>query len=151
MQNQEVKKLYRSRKNKIIAGICGGFGEYFNLDPLIFRIIFIVLVLADGIGILIYIILFFLMPAEAEIVQEQNTVRQPEHIAEIIKDRADEIKYEIKTREDFFNAKNLIGFVLILFAISLLLRQYIPFGMINWQTTASLLLIIFALIIIFKK
>ena len=37
------KKLYRSRKNKKIAGVCGGLAEYFNIDPTILRIVFVIL------------------------------------------------------------------------------------------------------------
>ena len=37
----ETKKLYRSRKNRIIGGVCGGLGEYFNVDPIIIRLAWI--------------------------------------------------------------------------------------------------------------
>ena len=43
-----AKKLYRSRKNRIIAGICGGQAEYFNIDPIIVRLITLILVLSFG-------------------------------------------------------------------------------------------------------
>lgn len=55
------KKLYRS-KNKWIAGVCGGIAEYFNVDPLIVRIIWLVLALGYGVGILAYIIAWLLIP-----------------------------------------------------------------------------------------
>jgi len=55
------KKLYRS-KNKWIAGVCGGIAEYFNVDPLIIRIIWLVLVLGYGVGILAYFIAWLLIP-----------------------------------------------------------------------------------------
>ena len=43
------KKLYRSRTNSIIAGICGGLGEYLNVDPTILRVVAVLLVFADGV------------------------------------------------------------------------------------------------------
>ena len=48
-----------------IAGICGGLGEYFNVDPLIFRIIFLVLLCGGGTGLLLYLILWIVMPEES--------------------------------------------------------------------------------------
>jgi len=43
-----MKKIYLSKKNKVLGGVCGGMAEYFNLDPVIIRIIFVVLVIGTG-------------------------------------------------------------------------------------------------------
>lgn len=58
----ETKKLERSSRDKKIAGVCGGIGKYFNIDPVIVRIIFLVLLLCVGGGLLLYIIMWLLMP-----------------------------------------------------------------------------------------
>src|SRR6056297_60367 len=50
------KKIYRSQKNKVIGGVCGGIGEYFDIDPVLIRLIFIILFFSFGIGFLGYII-----------------------------------------------------------------------------------------------
>lgn len=60
--NNNYRRLQRSRTNSVIAGVCGGLGEYFGIDPVIFRIIFAVAFLVYGTGIGIYIILYFVMP-----------------------------------------------------------------------------------------
>lgn len=60
------KRLYRSRNNRKIAGVCGGLGEYFNVDPVIFRILWVVLVLGAGTGILAYIIFWLIVPEAPE-------------------------------------------------------------------------------------
>jgi phage shock protein C len=57
-----MKKLYRSRDYRLIAGICGGLGEYFDIDPIIFRMIFIALLINGGAGILIYILMWIFVP-----------------------------------------------------------------------------------------
>jgi len=57
-----MKRLHRSNKNKILAGVCGGLGEYFNIDPVIIRLIWILLVFAAGTGILAYIIAWIIIP-----------------------------------------------------------------------------------------
>jgi phage shock protein PspC (stress-responsive transcriptional regulator) len=58
------KKLYRSTSNKIIAGVCGGLADYFGLDATLIRIIWVLLVLMAGTGILAYIIAWILMPVQ---------------------------------------------------------------------------------------
>lgn len=66
-----MKKLYRSRDSQVIAGVCGGLGEYFEIDPVIFRIIFIVLSFVYGIGLIAYAIAWIVVPqrSEGEVVQ----------------------------------------------------------------------------------
>lgn len=50
------KQLYRSRTNRKIAGVCGGLGEYMNLDPTVVRLIWVLLFFFAGVGILAYLI-----------------------------------------------------------------------------------------------
>lgn len=55
-------RLTRSHTDTMIAGVCGGLGEYFNIDPVIVRLIFVLVTLTSGIGLPIYIILWIVMP-----------------------------------------------------------------------------------------
>ncbi len=56
--------LYRSRTNKMIGGVGGGFAKYFNIDPVIVRLIFVLSVFLHGTGILAYIVCLVIMPEE---------------------------------------------------------------------------------------
>jgi phage shock protein C len=56
-----TRKLYRS-KNRWLAGVCGGIGEYLNLDPIIIRVIWVIFSLFYGIGVLAYILAWLLIP-----------------------------------------------------------------------------------------
>jgi len=59
---KEPKKLYRS-ENRMIAGVCAGIAEYFNIDPTIVRIIFVLLLLPGGLpGFLPYVVLWIVIP-----------------------------------------------------------------------------------------
>jgi phage shock protein C len=60
-----IRKLTRSRDNRWLAGVCGGLARYFNVDPVIFRILFVLLALT-GAGIPIYLITWLIIPAEGE-------------------------------------------------------------------------------------
>lgn len=58
------RKLTRSRTDKKIAGICGGLGEYFDIDSVIFRLIFVFLFLFAGGGLILYLIFWIVVPQE---------------------------------------------------------------------------------------
>ncbi len=61
----ETKKLYRSRTDKMVAGVCGGLGRYLGLDPTLIRLIFVLLVVFGvGSGILLYFVLMLIVPEE---------------------------------------------------------------------------------------
>ena len=57
-------KLYRSMTDKRVAGVCGGLAKYFNVDPTLVRLAFVFLALAGGPGVLIYLIMWIVLPCE---------------------------------------------------------------------------------------
>lgn len=59
-------KLVRSETDKMVAGVCGGIAAYLNVDSILVRFAFLMLIFASGIGIPLYLILIFLMPPESE-------------------------------------------------------------------------------------
>jgi phage shock protein PspC (stress-responsive transcriptional regulator) len=56
------KRLYKSRTNRVIGGVCGGVGEYFDIDPVVVRILWLVALLVLGTGLLAYIICLIVIP-----------------------------------------------------------------------------------------
>ena len=67
--NNNVKKLMRSRGNRMICGVCGGIGEYLNLDPTLVRLIWALCSLASvGMGLILYIIAAVVMPEDDGII-----------------------------------------------------------------------------------
>jgi len=63
---QTSRRLYKSRRNKIIDGVCGGIAEYFDVDPTIVRILWILITLMGGSGFVLYIVAMIIMPANPE-------------------------------------------------------------------------------------
>jgi phage shock protein C len=57
-----ARRLYRSNTNKVIGGVCGGLGDYFEVDPVLVRIIAVILALAHGIGFVAYILAWIIVP-----------------------------------------------------------------------------------------
>jgi phage shock protein C len=60
----ETRRITRSRDEQMIAGVCGGLAEWLDLDPSIVRLIFILMALTFGHGILVYLVLALVMPLE---------------------------------------------------------------------------------------
>lgn len=68
------RRLYRSKKNRMIAGVCGGIAEYLNIDPAIVRLIMALLVLANGLGIILYILALIIIPQNPDDSAHADTV-----------------------------------------------------------------------------
>lgn len=68
MRESQRKKLTRSGSDRILAGVFGGLGQYFNCSPNIFRVVYVVLSILTGIvpGIIIYIIMMLIMPPDPQ-------------------------------------------------------------------------------------
>lgn len=60
----ERRRLYRSNSDRMIAGVCGGLADFFNIDPSVMRIIFVLFLLLGGNGLLIYLVLWLIVPLE---------------------------------------------------------------------------------------
>jgi phage shock protein PspC (stress-responsive transcriptional regulator) len=79
--NTKGKRLAKSSREKMVGGVCGGFGAYFNIDPTFFRVAFVLLCLAGGAGVLVYILLWALLPtSDAEAPRMRKRLyRNPQH------------------------------------------------------------------------
>ncbi|SDM09357.1 PspC domain-containing protein [Halarsenatibacter silvermanii] len=81
-RRQDSKKdrtrFYRSRRHKVLGGVCGGLADYFDIDPILIRLLFILLLLAEGMGFLVYIIAWIIIPLEPLPVdgRQQNFYRE---------------------------------------------------------------------------
>lgn len=58
------KRLVRSRSNRVLAGVCGGLGDYFNIDPTVVRLLTLLLIVFGGLSLWVYIIAQIVMPNE---------------------------------------------------------------------------------------
>lgn len=65
-----MKRLYRIAETKKIAGVCAGLGEYLNIDPTLIRIVFLVVTIFFGVGILVYAICWMAMPTKKELLDK---------------------------------------------------------------------------------
>ncbi len=72
-----MKHLYRSHSNRILAGVCGGLGRYFNIDAVLIRLVWLLLILFGGTGLILYLVAWLIIPAEPEVVETSRTDTKP--------------------------------------------------------------------------
>jgi phage shock protein PspC (stress-responsive transcriptional regulator) len=92
-------RMYRDTDNRIIGGVCSGMGAYWNIDPLILRIIFIALILAGGIGVMVYLILYIVLPEAKTTAQKIEMKGEPvniHNIKEAVKKEFDSVRKNMK-------------------------------------------------------
>jgi len=127
------KRLERDPKNKAIAGVCSGLANYFDMDPAFWRVLFFLLFVFGGSGLLIYIILWAVMPAKKYYGNAEEGIHQ---VADT----------PVPDEEKKRNNSMATGLVLIALGLIFLFAQYIP--EISWRTVWPILLIILGLVFI---
>ncbi|MCA6073680.1 PspC domain-containing protein [Fulvivirga sedimenti] len=78
----ETRRLYRDEKGKIVGGVCSGLAYYFNIDPVWIRLLMLILVLGYGVGILVYIVLWIVVPGKYDLPEQKSykkMYRDPEN------------------------------------------------------------------------
>lgn len=96
---KSTKRLYRDPDNRILGGVCGGLGAYFNVDPVIFRIVFILIALGMGSGIIIYIILWIAIPeaiTTAQKLEMRGEAITIENIKKAVRDEFENVRKNMK-------------------------------------------------------
>jgi phage shock protein C len=142
------KKLYRSRSDRLIAGVCGGLGEYLNIDPVWLRLFFLLLLFAWGIGFWAYIVLWLIVPQEGrEMTTPGDTVQANlQDIADRAREFGQSIQLGFQDDESASGAAPrtgplVVGVILILLGGFLLLNQLNVFSWLRWDLMFSLLII----------
>jgi phage shock protein PspC (stress-responsive transcriptional regulator) len=97
------KKLTRSVSNRVLAGVCGGLGNYLDIDPIVFRVLFCVFGLT-GSGIIAYIILMFVVPSENDVAPPFSSQGiNDEWIREVSKEVKEEVISNVKKQGSVFS------------------------------------------------
>jgi phage shock protein PspC (stress-responsive transcriptional regulator) len=92
-------RMYRDPDNRVIGGVCSGMGAYWDIDPVIVRIIFIALALAGGIGVMVYLILYIVLPEAKTTAQKIEMKGEPvniHNIKEAVKKEFDSVRKNMK-------------------------------------------------------
>jgi len=158
-------KLYRSDKDRILFGVCGGLAKYFGMDSSLMRIIVILLaIVTGGVGALIYLAMAFIIPLEGstktspkeivlENVEEAKTTAQGlgKDLQKAFSQEKSESKEKSASREndeEQTRRRNIFGVILIVVGIFILLGVFGIFHWPSWSIIWPIILIAIGLLII---
>jgi len=122
-----MKRLYRSRKDKVISGLCGGIGEYFNVDPVIIRVLAVFLTFWGGSGVLAYIVGVIVVPLQPLEAEESEAPVAAEQKAPVINEKPD-----LPVGRSAETGALIIGIVLVVLGGIFLLRNVPLFDDYYW-------------------
>ena len=139
-------RLYRSEKNRVLSGVAGGIGEYAGIDPTIIRLLFVLLTIFGGSGILLYLVLWIVVPTESSVSTTNDQIR--ENIAEM-KGKVKDLAMSMKTENRSTN-KSWWAILLIVFGVILVLQNF-GFYHFNFAKLWPFLLIFLGILILRKR
>ncbi|PIT94471.1 hypothetical protein COT98_03430 [Candidatus Falkowbacteria bacterium CG10_big_fil_rev_8_21_14_0_10_39_9] len=139
--SESIKKLYRSRTDRVIWGVCGGLGEYFGVDSILFRIFFLILALGNGFGILLYLILALLIPSapKSQAAGSERVKSLAQELSVSVKKISGEMKIE-----SGYRVRNILGLIVLIIGILLLLQRFFHLYL-DWSLIYPLLVIFLGL------
>jgi len=154
------KRLYRSRSDRMLWGVCGGLAKYFGMDPTIVRVLAVLLIFANGLGILAYIIMAIVVPLEGSKAAEPKEAMK-ENVEEM-KETASELGREVRStfaeEEEESEAvdkvrhrrRSILGILIIVIGLLFLLGSLDLFWWFSWGNLWPLILVAVGLLIIFS-
>ena len=148
-KDNSFTQLRRSTINRVIAGVAGGLGEYFNIDPTIIRIIFILLTVFGGSGVLIYLILWLIMPSDQ--TKNSDTSDHIKKNVSEISEKARSFAHDIRlnpTRED---SRFWWGLVIIIFGFLVLFHNFGLFEIFSIGKLWPIVLVVFGVMILTRN
>ncbi len=144
-----TKRLYRSRTNRVLAGVAGGLGDYFDIDPVIFRIIFVVLTLLNGLGLLLYLVFWIVIPEEGtEPVIKGDIGKKIETHARRV---ASEVREAVNRNHERDRSGARVVGALILIVLGLLFLAQNLFGLDFWRLIGPFIIILLGLLLILRS
>lgn len=145
-----TKRLYRSRKNRVIAGVAAGIADYFDIDPIIVRLLFVILAFGQGSGLLAYIIGWIVIPEEPETVGDKNEKKNPSGSDIETKKLAMTAPKEDHTESSGEERpRQAIGIVFVCIGAILLIQNLIGYHF--WRIIAPLALVAVGLAIVLRN
>ena len=130
-------RLYRSRTDQMIGGVCGGLGQYLKIDSTIIRLLFVLLALGSGVGIALYLILWVIIPYtdEGEASTSETARSSADEIAQRVRSMGDDVRHAIsepnpKTGIIVGGALVILGCLFLINSLNLPWLRWLRFDMI---------------------
>jgi phage shock protein C len=147
----ERRLIRRSRSDRVLGGVCAGLARYFNTDPLLIRLVFIVITLAQGAGIVIYLVLWIVMPEEG--------LEAPAAPGDVFKTGIQGVQQDVQRVATQFRADEphahrqgaVLGALLVATGAYLLAINLGAFGWWDWKFGGPVLLMVAGLVLLFRR
>ena len=153
-RGESVRKLFRSRKERVIGGVCGGVAEYFNIDPVWVRIAWVLAIFVKGLGLLAYALCWILIPEK-----EWSPAEAPSAAAPESKDKPEGEAAGAGASEDAGSGsfmgisgsqpRTVIGIILIVLGCIFGAVAFVPF--LNEHAFWALVLIVLGIVLIARR
>lgn len=148
------QNLYRSHKDKIIGGVCGGLGGYFDVDPVIFRILFVVLTFVNGIGLLLYAILWIVVPLKEEPFFDDGGSSTHTHERAVGSSKREyssisQTAHKIPQKKSVWRI--IVAIIVILVGLAALFSYFFSTNLLRFEIMWPFFLILIGLYLIFKE
>lgn len=117
----EQRKLLRNRSDRMLAGICSGLAHYFGVDPLLMRLVFVALALVNGLGFVIYLIMWIIVPDETS-----QHLSGEDMVNANLRDMGEQAKRIGRTLTGGAQGRTIVGIALVVLGGLFLPQQIIP-------------------------
>lgn len=147
------EKLIKSKNDRMLAGVCGGIAEYFDVDPTLIRVAFVILALANGLGILLYIILAIVMPEPEDKDKNRETTEKyttGEPATAEYSRNEDITKTKSPETRNHTDRTVWLGVILIILGIFLIVDRFNVFWWLGWDVLWPGILILIGLWILIR-
>ncbi len=150
MDQSAPRRLTRSRTDRIIAGVCGGLAQYFSVDPTLVRLIFGIFVFGMGSGILLYILLWIIMPEEGKDESSTTVEQRVKEVGAEMKASAEKVAADVRSRSTPDGLRKFFALVLIGIGTVALLNSFLPWRWVRWDAFWGLVVLGLGLFMFFR-
>ena len=154
-----MERLYRSSTQRMLSGVCGGLGEYFNIDPTLVRIVYILVTIATGVllGIGLYIVLWLIVPSQASVGKSiRESMRENvDEMAQSARDISNGVQATLRRTPTEgahrIERAALAGLILVAIGVLFLLANLDLLGWLRWARFWPLILIVIGLLLLLRR
>lgn len=147
-----AQRLQRSRTNRVLFGVCGGLGEYLGVDPVLVRVVFLLLLFAGGIGILLYLVLAVLTPLEG--APGQSPAENVRSLGQEAAQVGEQVRSAVSgtgSDEEVQRRRRVVGLVLLVVGLVVLAANLGAFWWFDWGVFWAALLILAGVLLLLAR
>ncbi len=146
--------IYKSDNNKLFFGVASGISEYLDCNPDIIRLLFILFILANGFGLVVYIILIFILPTYKQILEKEDkmfleqAILNPKKEYHYVEDTRSE-EYFLKT--NIIARENIVAYLLVILGLVFIVLDIVPWVFIPTEYQIPLIIVLIGILFIVKS